>query len=66
MKSKQNDPNEAAIDTLAAPMTPSLKRFITKPPVMTPKATAGRFNMPEWIMEERKREYGNYTLTKCC
>lgn len=61
MKSKQNDPHEATIDTLAAPMTPSLKRFIIKPPVMMPKATAGRFSMPEWIKEERERGWEIYT-----
>lgn len=46
IQSKQQDPMDAPIATLAAPMTPSLKRFSTKPPVMMPKATAGRFRMP--------------------
>lgn len=40
---------EAEMDTRAAPMTPSLNRFSMKPPVMMPKATAGRFRIPEWI-----------------
>lgn len=46
MHSRQKEPNEAAMDTLAAPMTPSLKRFRMKPPVMMPSATAGRFRIP--------------------
>lgn len=40
---------EAEMDTRAAPMTPSLNRFRMKPPVMIPKATAGRFRIPECI-----------------
>lgn len=48
-QNRQKDPREAAIDTLAAPMTPSLKRFSIKPPVMMPKATAGRFSIPGWM-----------------
>ncbi len=49
MESRQKDPKEAMIATLAAPMIPSLKRFSTKPPVMMPNATAGRFSIPAWI-----------------
>lgn len=50
-QSRQKEPREAEIDTLAAPMMPSLKRFSTKPPVMMPKATAGRFSIPGLINE---------------
>lgn len=52
--SRQKAPNEAAMDTLAAPMTPSLKRFKMKPPVMMPSATAGRFRIPGRKQKRRK------------
>lgn len=52
--SRQKAPNEAAMDTLAAPMTPSLKRFRMKPPVMKPSATAGRFRIPGRRQNRRK------------
>lgn len=48
-KSRQKEHREAEMDTRAAPMTPSLNRFSMKPPVMMPKATAGRFRIPERI-----------------
>ena len=38
--------NEALREIRAAPITVSLNRFITKPPVMMPRATAGRLNTP--------------------
>lgn len=38
---------EAPMQILAAPRTFSLNFFIINPPVMIPKATAGRFIMPE-------------------
>lgn len=68
MQSMQKEPREAAMDTLAAPMTPSLKRFSTKPPVMMPKATAGRFRIPGGRVDQysgvtlRRRYHAGYTL----
>lgn len=56
-KSRQKDPSEAEMHTRAAPMTPSLNRLSIKPPVMMPKATAGRFRIPERIKNKfRKRK----------
>lgn len=46
--------------TRAAPMTPSLNRFSMKPPVMMPKATAGRFRIPEWIKKQIHEEKDNF------
>lgn len=40
-------------------MTPSLNRLSMKPPVMMPKATAGRFRIPEWIKKQIQKEKGS-------
>lgn len=48
------------MEILAAPITFSLNLFITKPPVIIPKATAGRFIMPAvW----KRRKYVSNELT---
>lgn len=72
MENIHKDPKEAAIDTLAAPMTPSLKRFSTKPPVMMPRATAGRFSIPGWMnkwtnewVDEMDQNTGKTIKRKC-
>lgn len=48
------------MDIRAAPITPSLNLFSTKPPVMTPKATAGRFMIPGWIEKQVQKENDNF------
>lgn len=69
MASMQKDPKEAVIATLAAPMTPSLKRFSMKPPVMMPKATAGRFSIPgrmnKWMNDTGDRVQIQGELENC-
>ncbi len=72
MKSRQKAATEEEKATLAAPMTPSLKRFSIKPPVMMPKATAGRFSIPGWMnklingwMDEKDRYTKKILKLKC-